>query len=141
MKVIFLDVDGVLCPLNSGGQLPEHIMDRFANMVNRFGYTVVLSSSWREYQNSLNKINHALMYKGVDLFDYVPPKTSKCAAISKWLDLHEEGNEDHERIEKYVVLDDDYTLGNTFPDNFVLCKNKIFDAEAEEGVVRILSGV
>lgn len=65
---------------------------------------IVLSSSWRWYKETRDKIHHQLRQKGIDFVDTTPREIditmSRGAEIKAWLDNHPE-------VEKFVILDDD----------------------------------
>lgn len=124
MKVIFLDVDGVL---NSEKLIKEKkgdIIDRskvriLKNIIEKTGAKVVLSSGWRLWfdDNLLPKDGYSqLLYEAlkgfnIELFDKTPDFSTeeirtrktfshiKGKEILNWLDNHKE-------IENYIVIDD-----------------------------------
>ena len=110
MKVIFLDIDGVL---NSSQTKPEgeHVygihailVERFLKVVDITGAIIVLSSSWRNYEKDRQEIREA----GIAFVDITPsmPKLGGAEAcergyeIQDWLDRHPE-------VQKYAIIDDD----------------------------------
>lgn len=111
MKVIFLDVDGVL---NSAGllyhygfdYLDEDMVSLFSWVVERTGSEVVLSSSWRKHERATRLVSEALARYGVVIMDKTPsfdlgPRSNE---ISDWLSRHAE-------VEKYAILDDNSEAG------------------------------
>jgi len=124
MKVIFLDIDGVLNSNlrraeKNGGYLEEKKIRLISTVVQRTGAVVVLHSGWRLWlTDSLRPINReaadllSLLAKhGIRLYGRTPDfsdeeirKTKrfssiKAAEILSWL-------QDHSDVENYVVLDD-----------------------------------
>jgi len=104
MKVIFLDIDGVLnCSTTSNPRKLPYIIDkkivrRLKRLLLRTGAKVVLSSTWR-----IDPIGcYAAKYWGVPVFDVCPdlPKSPRCKEILAWL-------ADHPRVTRYVVIDDE----------------------------------
>lgn len=120
MKVIFLDIDGVLCTplsfrLNRLLRLPME-RQRFdpqalfwlGRLTARTGAEVVLSSSWRDGLTMNDPFSRAIMddlfvrleRNGTPLSDVTPlvPSGDKGMEIAAWLNCHP--------CEQYVVLDD-----------------------------------
>ena len=113
MKIIFLDVDGVLNSQNTNARTPngyvgiqDKLVRQLKKIVNATGAKVVLSSDWRlmgrnepDYKYLVNK----LYYKGhIKIFSKTPDYKWQWRGreIGGWL-------EDHE-VDNYVVLDDIY---------------------------------
>ena len=110
MKVIFLDVDGVLNydelflhPDNADGLvLSPEILDRFCGIVKQTDAKVVLSSSWRHGTNSLGMITLELASRGVVIYG-TTPTTFGCHRgheIQLWL-------ESNNLVDRFAILDDD----------------------------------
>lgn len=113
MKVIFLDIDGVLNRLGSIEQqrtihtfqgfvgFEPELVERFNNLVSETGAVIVLSSSWRNsknwrsdmFQNGLN------IKKLIDRTPHLPGKI-RGYEIDAWLKVHA-------NVENYVIVDDD----------------------------------
>lgn len=104
MKVIFLDIDGVLnCDRTPNGRnfpyiIDETLLSRFRGLVEATGAFVVLSSTWRVDPIGIIAAKH---FK-VPFHDVCPdiPNAPRCDELVKWL-----GN--HPEVTRYVVLDDD----------------------------------
>jgi hypothetical protein len=104
MKVIFLDIDGVLnCPKTPNPRSFPYVIDdrllaRFRQLLERTGASVVLSSTWR-YDPA--GIFSAKRY-GVPFIDITPdlPNEPRCKEILEWLRNHPE-------VTRYVVIDDE----------------------------------
>lgn len=108
MKVLFLDVDGVL---NSERdyevvsdrdtsifyRLNRKQIDMVHEIIKETGCKIVLSSSWRLMYGG----RKALTCWGIPIHD-VTPSLEGCrgAEIKAWLDAHPE-------VERYVIIDDD----------------------------------
>lgn len=130
MKIIFLDVDGVLNNASyikkcykksinkketfySGKNVPFDIkcLKNLAKIVKKTGAKIVLSSTWRIYKSHIYVLEARLAEYGLRIYD----KTDiinmiKGAEITEWLKQHRD-------IENYVVIDDEeYNLSN-FIDN------------------------
>jgi hypothetical protein len=104
MKVIFLDIDGVLnCDKTPNARKFPYIVDkkllaRFQKLLDRTGAKVVLSSSWR--CDPLGRL--AARHYGVPVFDVCPdkPRSPRCKEMTAWLS-------GHPTVTRYVVLDDE----------------------------------
>jgi hypothetical protein len=104
MKVIFLDIDGVL---NSDAtenprRLPYHtdpaLVARLHRLLARTGAKVVLTSTWRYDPAGLFSAKH----QGIPVFDVTPdhPGQSRHEEIAAWL----RGRPD---VERFLVIDDE----------------------------------
>jgi hypothetical protein len=89
MKVIFLDIDGVLnCDKTPNPRKFPYIVDkkllvRLKKLLDRTGAKVVLSSTWRCDPVGLFAAKHW----GVPFIDVCPdkPRSSRCREITSWL--------------------------------------------------------
>lgn len=135
MKVIFLDIDGVL---NNSALLYHYgsdyidgdMTDLFAGIVKSTGAKVVLSSSWRLDEGSRRIVKEALGIHGIDIIDVTPsmPRMRRCREISRWLLEHPEATD-------YAIIDDDPDAGVDMEDSF-------FKTDPEMGLdVKIASAV
>jgi hypothetical protein len=104
MKVIFLDIDGVLnCRRTPNPRKFPYIVDpslivRLRGLLARTDAKVVLSSTWRYDPAGL----FSARYYGVPFIDAIPdlPKEPRRNEIYAWL-----GN--HPEVERFVVIDDE----------------------------------
>ena len=84
--------------------LDERAIVQLKKIVEATDAEIVLSSSWRWYKETRDKIHHQLRQKGIDFVDTTPREIditmSRGAEIKAWLDNHPE-------VEKFVILDDD----------------------------------
>src|ERR1700712_1065120 len=104
MKVIFLDIDGVLnCDKTPNPREFPYIVDRkllarLQKLLGRTGAKVVLSSSWRCDPVGLLAAKHY----GVPFFDVCPdkPRSRRCKEMTAWLSAHP-------KVTRYAVLDDE----------------------------------
>ena len=104
MKVIFLDIDGVLnCPTTPNPRQFPYVVDkrlllRLQKLLDRTGAKVVLSSSWRIDPVGLFAAKHW----AVPFIDVCPdkPRSPRRKEILDWL-------YDHPRITRYAVIDDE----------------------------------
>lgn len=131
MKVIFLDIDGII---NSEDyalyryeskkfDLDEFIDERAVALLNyiikKTDAKVVLSSSWRGDRENTEKRLKAGGFK-YDIFDITPyePTRYRGKEIKMWIDKYEK---DHEPLESYVIIDDDDDMLPEQKNNFVHC--------------------
>lgn len=114
IKVIFLDVDGVLNSRNTtrrtaGGYtfIGSRQVSRLKHIVRQTGAKVVLSSDWR-YDRDDPKVNSdflelkaELHRYGIDFYGYTPelPSAHRDAEIDLWL-------REHNEVGNFVILDD-----------------------------------
>lgn len=125
MKVIFLDVDGVLNSTYSDNistgekgwmwdTVSEYHLKKLKRIVDKTDAKIVLSSSWREYHplltgdgeitdELLKILVHKLDIFGLSIYDVTPELRLQIRGneIKQWLDNHSE-------VEKYVIIDDEY---------------------------------
>lgn len=115
MKVIFLDVDGVLNSLRTvyayggypfpdvrdGGIHDVHNVDPIAikmvlKLIKRTGAKVVLHSTWRNYMDD----QEFTEVFGIPIYNHTEVFIGKPRSIVEWLEKHPE-------VTTYVILDDD----------------------------------
>jgi hypothetical protein len=104
MKVIFLDIDGVLnCKKTPNPCKFPYIVDpkllkRFQRLLKRTGAEVVLASTWRYDPAGLFSAKHW----GIPFIDVTPdmPKKPRRNEILAWL-------KDHPNARRYAVIDDE----------------------------------
>jgi hypothetical protein len=104
MKVIFLDIDGVLnCEKTPNPRKFPYIVDkkllaRLKSPLVRTGAKVVLTSTWRLDPVGLI----AAKYWGIPFIDVSPdmPKSPRCSEVLTWLSQHPKAT-------RYVVIDDE----------------------------------
>lgn len=133
MKVIFLDIDGVLTieqardPYVFSGLLPEK-MDLLNEIVEKTGARVVISSSWKKNTNveSLALTFRQNWFKG-EVFDKTPdlpgmtPGGERGHEIQYWIYLHWP-------IESFVILDGGNDMAHL--------KDRLIQTESEIGLTR-----
>ena len=104
MKVVFLDIDGVLnCATTPNPRKFPFIVDavlltRLEGLLQRTGAQVVLSSNWRFDPAGM----FSARYYGVPFADTVPelPGQPRSDEIRAWL-------KDHPEVERFIVIDDE----------------------------------
>lgn len=135
MKVLFLDVDGVLNSQETTNFKDLYPIDQYmAFLVGRIQLQtdceVVLSSSWRNHPEGFKNVSERV----VKLLDKTPNiATFRGDEIKAWLAEHPE-------VEKYAILDDD----NDFYDDQPLFKTtfaKGLTDEIAEAVIEHLGRV
>lgn len=125
MKIIFLDIDGVLCTFRShiaqGSPGPGMCaLDRegvgLLNMLYDEDTFYVLSSSWRHFHDKSYMTNHLKKFgwSGQFHMDWCTQDFdgSRGEQIQEWLNRHSE-------VEKYVIIDDDSNMLKSQKRNFV----------------------
>lgn len=126
MKVVFLDIDGVL---NNFGLLRKHGFDyidpsmvaRFGGVIGRTGAEVVLSSYWRLHPSDRSIVDYCLGDRGMSVMDVTPRLVGPRAnEISLWLDANRE-------VTRYAILDDDEEAGIGMEESF-------FQTDPEVGI-------
>ena len=138
MKIIFLDVDGVL----------NSVQDRFswtiesdkhlillACIVRRTNAKIVVSSSWRNC-SLLDTLKKRLNDFSMSIYDKTKDIGERGLEIKEWLDNHND-------IESFVILDDEiFNIKEHFPNNFVKTSMKIgLQKEDAEKCIAILSNI
>ena len=151
MKVIFLDIDGVL---NTESYREDPKVDYFEELISEVHMSwlehlvketdakIVLSSTWREYWDCGDiqsdrfgeYINNLFEKYGLKIFDKTPELKDRDREINEWLKLH------HEQIENYVILDDfDFEWSESNAKYLVKTEDDVgFDEKAAEKAIRIL---
>ncbi len=104
MKVIFLDIDGVLnCGKTPNPRRLPYVIDpklkkRLDALLERTGAKIVLTSTWRHDPAAL----FTLRRHDIRILDVVPdlPQQPRCEEILAWL-------KKTDRVTRYVVIDDE----------------------------------
>lgn len=143
MKVVFLDVDGVLNDmatiLSTGRDFPtkDHL-DCLKQIIDATDAKIVLSSSWRFHAQDRNDIKNALRNVGLEIFDMTKElsmKHQRGEEIKEWLSRHPE-------VERFVILDDhEEDILPVYPNNIV--KTTLYEGLQERHVnpaIKILKG-
>jgi hypothetical protein len=143
MKVIFLDVDGVLndqmwLRLYENGEIDKERVARLAEIVKATGAVIVLSSSWRVLPDELDDMDKwvwrqlvdALHEYGMSIHDRTPViGMDRPLEIRTWLDQHKG------QVEAFVSLDDDYqkTAYDEYGIGYGLVKTSFYGEEGNLG--------
>ena len=136
MKVIFLDIDGVLnCAKTPNPRKFPYIVDRkllarFKKLVDSTGAKVVLSSTWRCDPVGLFAAKHW----GVPFIDVCPdrPRSPRRREITSWL-------ADHPKVTRFAVIDDEDDELDDLP-LFQPSSKTGITPEIVKGVERYLNG-
>ena len=118
MRIIFLDIDGVLNDLNFDSSNPgkffrPEAVQTLADIVHQTGAKIVLSSTWKhikdcskeKYPDAFRQwqqlINTLAVYN-LEIFDTTPNiNTNRPLEISEWLKTHDD-------ISSWVSIEDDF---------------------------------
>jgi hypothetical protein len=110
MKIIFLDIDGVLnnqSLLQAGGihTIEPSMVAILKRVVDATGAEIVLSSTWRILAENRRMVQQALRQFGMRFIDTTPNmRGDRCDEIRDWLARHPS-------IESFAILDDDMYAG------------------------------
>lgn len=111
MKILFLDVDGILSLFGSGGglySLNRKRLKLLQEIIEDTGAKIVLSSTWRKDEYAIKRLKRALKYRNLEIYDVTPDfsfqkngeRAYRGHEIESWLNKHEE-------VTNWVALDDD----------------------------------
>lgn len=124
MKILFLDVDGVLNnnltrtrTFDGWCFVDDYLVERLKHIIDTTGAKIVLSSTWRDGWNRkdesenkpyFNQLRDKLKEYGMEIWDALPMpmRPSRGIAIGEWFELHKDLD-----IESFVILDDWYDMG------------------------------
>lgn len=131
MKVLFLDIDGVLNVIGQGydefGQcFHKHFEDNLRFVIEQTGAKIVISSTWR--MRGLNEMQRMWKHRNLagEVIDITPTEVDVVErGTCEFYDLVDRGFEiqqwldDHPEVENYCILDDDNDMLPSQLDNFV----------------------
>ena len=108
MKVIFLDVDGVLNSRQDGNSIKlrtDSYLRLLREIVKATDAKIVLSSSWRVGPSkAIRNLNNRLAEYGLEIMDstpLLPGSSCRGDEIRQWL------SDNGQSVENFVILDDD----------------------------------
>lgn len=115
MKILFLDIDGVmnndeLLSIHGWNAIGELQLDRLKHIVESTKAKIVLSSSWRLSDDTKTLVQEALATKNLELIDATIEIRKKHSIVRRseeileWLTRHPE-------VVKFAILDDDSDAG------------------------------
>lgn len=106
MKIIFLDIDGVLNTHKSIGRFGFDFIDHIlvalvARIIEETRAKIVLSSTWRIEEKDRRLATQALKEQGLEIHDQTPVmyREQRRVEIQAWLDQNQ--------VERFAILDDD----------------------------------
>lgn len=105
MKIIFLDVDGVLNSMKTLRMFGWDFIDPIlvalvSRIVRETGAKIVLSSTWRLSPESKQMVERALGEHNLEILDITPMlEGPRKTEIQAWLDMNQ--------VVKFAILDDD----------------------------------
>ncbi len=105
MKILFLDVDGVLNSAKSSAHnnevfaLDPYMCLLVARICEQTGAEIVLSSSWRLSDESSEVIKQRVFPVFIDKTPDLHGSTDRGCEIQAWMDVHPE-------VTRYAILDD-----------------------------------
>lgn len=116
MKILFLDVDGVLNTTKSRSlyALGKPYLKRLQEIVEKTDAKIVLSSTWRKSNYHLKRLQNRLSYRGLKIYSHTPNLGKfRGLEINQWLKDHFKDGD------VYAIVDDDsdmmdYQLKNFF---------------------------
>jgi hypothetical protein len=152
MKIIFLDVDGVLVTWNSlhvwglsgptksrsGGMLDPGPVKILNEIIEKTGANIVISSSWR-IGRTLDRLKSDLTEGGVNcstMVDFTPRRNDakRGLEIQEWLNHYYFLNKIHP--EKMVILDDE--ISDMDPFKHLVVQSSMETGLTEVHLVRVL---
>jgi len=116
MKVVFLDIDGVLNDTVTTKDLMNDLpkkdhLDCLKTIIDATGAKIVLSSTWRLLPSARSAVKSALGTVGLEFIDITKELRDRASEIQEWLSRHPD-------VEQFVILDDEEISGK-FPNNLV----------------------
>ena len=158
MRIIFLDLDGVLnseksCLKNPNGHFndnpdPDHI--KWLNLIiEKTGAKVVISSVWRRNASWLQmwRLLDVLGFKGEIIGQTPELHSHRGVEVQTWLNVYKDNKafvrfsdpKPPEPIESFVILDDDQDMGELL--KYLVCvdsKEGLTEADAEKAIKILL---
>ena len=106
MKVLFLDIDGVLC-LNDPHIIEVVNILCVKKIVDGANVKIVLSSAWRARPQWLQSARKQLRAQGVHIYDITPVIPTRLFERGyRWKEI-QEWLLNHPNVDKFAILDDD----------------------------------
>ena len=155
MKIIFLDIDGVLIPVSGNGNkgFNGRNVDNLNELVRKTGAKIVITSDWKRKQ-PFDFVKDVLYESGVqgEIIDMTPNlaiennnniKVPRGTEIQTWINSYNSFNEetgDLKYVLNYVILDDHMDMLIEQLDHFVeINQSKGFDGKALKDAIEILT--
>lgn len=141
MKIIFLDVDGVL---NSEEDQfdwnlqTDYHFELLKDLVDKTQAKIVLSSSWRKSEKNLKILQSRLKNFNLYIYDTTPYISNPCIKrgdeIRQWITSQKES------IESFVILDDESDMCEYIDINLIQTNFKVgFQKQDYEKALKVLS--
>lgn len=139
MKIIFLDVDGILnssdtkVTFNGFIFVEEKFVGRLAHLVHKTGAKIVLSSDWRyNHDAHYMALCSVLGRYGLEIFDETPVFKDgslfcRQKEIKDWLI-------DHPDVERFIVLEDFWPMPEFENKELILVPNGLENSNVELGI-------
>lgn len=153
IKILFLDVDGVLNTINSKGRLICKNGDLFElnlnnnrikllkKIIENTNCKIVLTSTWRMKYIACNKLEKKLKYKNIEIYDRTPilgEKSMRGDEIKLWINQYKQKYDIFDM--KYAIVDDDEIFLEEQLDFFVKTDPlKGLTNENVENIIKILN--
>lgn len=116
MKLLFLDVDGVLNTYRTGGlyTLTRNKIKLLQKIVTDTNCKIVLSSTWRKDDYAFRRLVRVLSYRDLQIYSKTPvlDGVPRGVEIATWLDNNSLP------VERYAILDDDSDMLDSQLKNF-----------------------
>lgn len=113
MRVLFLDIDGVLNTHKSIGRFGFDFIDNIlvalvARIVRETDCKIVLSSTWRIEEKDRMLVTRELAEQGLTIHDCTPVITRGCWEEGGWVRRHEEIQSwlNQNPVDRFAILDD-----------------------------------
>lgn len=144
MKIIFLDIDGVLNSdrydrkkSEADGNIDKSRLPLLKRLIDETGARTVLSSSWREHwereasemSDAGKELSLIFLQAGIKIFDKTPFLSSRKEEINHWLSLHPE-------VEGFVILDDNIFGWGELSDYVIKTNNRNGKGLEEEHIIK-----
>lgn len=124
MKIIFLDINGVLDTNERMDEIDSNNLKRLEHIVNETGAKVVISSSLKNsyyhfgyLSEKLNNIIKQIESKNIEVIGITPKSNIREEEIQLYLQSHPE-------IENFCIIDDDYEM-ESLKENLVKLPNQM----------------
>jgi hypothetical protein len=152
MKLIFLDIDGVLNVIPKerdeyGSKFHEHFVNNLKSIIDATGAKIVISSTWRSDGLEIMKEMwvkrnlpgevigvtpyNVLRFRGLEIEEFLK-KEMKFQRIN-WSKSEQEKYLSQSLCKNYVILDDDSDMTYNQKEHFVKCSNNFKHSDSVEG--------
>lgn len=120
MKIIFLDIDGVLNNDDhiyhyGSNYIDSKLLNLFVATLKSTKAEIVLISSWKMDECKIKKLSEKLSKFNIKILDCIIPKNdgwiNASDEIINWL-------KDHPQVSKFAILNEDPEIGNSFEEGF-----------------------